>query len=631
MGLSKKTLSKSIDPNPDAPHRITLAVRDSVLAALVLIGISCLSSLIIYTRTLEIYNGQMREQLLRVAEGAASFVDGDLHETFVSVEQESSDAYKNAVKPLKSLLDSVHGVRYIYTTRMIGDQVYFVLDSVPYGDRDKDGIEDHSPVMQSYDEPDSQMLRVFKEGRPAASEEPYKDQWGVFISAYVPIFNSAGKLVGVLGVDMAAGDFQKKITALQRASISGLVIPVLISVLLGIGVYFYRRRLAILEEQRRQLESQLLQSQKMESVGSLAGGIAHDLNNQLTPLSGYLSMLLRQSSEKDANHEMLQQMSHAARRCAEAVQQLMNFSRPSSKTKTVLETSELLTDFKKSFVNFLPSTIQTSMRLEDGLHRIRGIGSEIENVFLNLMTNAKDAMPEGGSLCIEARNTALDSRQAANGAAGNYVMISFKDSGKGIAEDLQPKIFDPFFTTKKMGHGTGLGLTMVYRIIQGHGGWIRVKSQSGHGSDFQIYLPACMEPKTETPASNDRSIASGAGETILFVDDEAPLRNLGKALLERLGYRVILAEDGEEALSVYGARRSEIAAVVLDMTMPKMTGRQAMKKLLETDPRVKVLLVSGFTSEGSAKELIGEGAKEFLAKPYQIAAFSQALKKVLGS
>ncbi len=385
--------------------------------------------------------------------------------------------------------------------------------------------------------------------------------------------------------------------------------------------------------ERKLLEAQLMQSQKMETVGTLAGGIAHDLNNQLTPLSGYIDLLLKDADPADPKRELLEEATQAARRCAEVVQRLMGFSRPSTQKKDWMRLSGILGELNNLFPKFLPKTIATEVKFDADIWPVMGNDTELQTVFMNLAANARDAMPEGGRLAIEAKNTALDADKVRDGyKPGFYVHAAVADSGKGMTPDVVQKIFEPFFTTKKKGQGTGLGLAMVFRVLKDHGGWIDVDSVPGRGTTFNIYLPADPKavPGGASPSSDSRAEALPRGtETVLFADDEEPLRNLGKVFLERLGYKPIFAVDGEEAVRIYKEKVPEIGAVIMDMTMPKLTGTQVLKNILEINPKAIVIVASGYTAEGSAKELMELGASDYLAKPYTIHSLSQALRKAL--
>jgi PAS domain S-box-containing protein len=383
---------------------------------------------------------------------------------------------------------------------------------------------------------------------------------------------------------------------------------------------------------QKQLDLQLLQSQKMETVGTLAGGIAHDLNNQLTPVQGYIDLLLQETSPEHPNYQILMEAGQSAARCSEAIQRLTAFSRPTSQKKTIILLSGMFYEFKPVIQKFLPSTIQVEFNCEKDIWPIEANETELQTVLMNLCVNARDAMPQGGRLTIEAGNIDL-SVKPVGGGRGQHVLISVTDTGSGMPPEVVKRVFEPFFTTKEKGKGTGLGLAMVFKIIQDHQGWVDVASKIGQGTAFHIYLPA-------TPGATVFSVKAQTGipehlsaknETILIADDEEAVRNLGKIFLERLGYKVLVACDGEEAAKLYEESHEKIDALMLDMTMPKMTGVQTIKKILEINPKAKILAVSGYTSEGTPQELIRLGVADFIQKPYTIVALAQIMRKAIGT
>ena len=383
--------------------------------------------------------------------------------------------------------------------------------------------------------------------------------------------------------------------------------------------------------EKKKLEGRLAQSQKMEMIGTLTGGIAHNLNNQLTPVLGYLDIFIRENKDqKDIS--MLSEAKQAALRCVEIIQKIKNISRPSLEIKTIIQISSVLEETKELFTAVFPSSIGMEITYDKALWPIFGNENEIETVLMNLATNARDAMKNNsGKFIVHTHNVELSSEKVKQGfKPGSYVYIEVRDTGTGISEKDKPRLFQPFFTTKKHEGGTGLGLAMVLNVVTNHGGWIDVSSEEGKGTIFFIYFPAKpgAEVKIESYGEPTR-VPAGSG-TILFVDDEEYMRNIGKAFLERLGYKVLLANDGKEAIAVFRENQKKIRGVVLDMVMPNVTGGRALQEILKIDPKARVLITSGHTEEGTREELINRGAANFLIKPYTIAPFAQALKKMLG-
>ena len=383
----------------------------------------------------------------------------------------------------------------------------------------------------------------------------------------------------------------------------------------------------------KESQEQLLQSQKMESLGQLSASIAHDLNNQLTPVRGYLDLILTQVAPEDPNRELLAEVNLAAVRSVEIVQRLLNFSKPSTIQKSPLKLNRLMEEVKKMLPQLLPSTIRTSVSVEDALWGVLGNETELQTVIVNLIANARDAMPNGGSLTLRAENGNAGGVTVSHGLLPvPHVVISIVDSGTGMTPEVMQRVFEPFFSTKSRTKGTGLGLSMAFNIVKAHDGWIDISTALGKGSAFQIYLPAIVEGKEAGRplklATVDSALPKGSG-LILFVDDEERLRTMGKHFLENLGYSVMLAKDGSDAVEKYVENQAKITAVVSDMTMPRMTGKQMLLEILGTNPKARVILCSGYTDEGTHDDMIALGAADFIQKPYTIAVLAQSLHQTL--
>ncbi len=385
--------------------------------------------------------------------------------------------------------------------------------------------------------------------------------------------------------------------------------------------------------EKKKLEAQLLQAQKMELIGTLAGGIAHDLNNQMTPVLGYLDIFIREHKDnsQEVDIDILVEAQQAAQRCVDIVKKIKDVSRPSSHQKSMIKLQNILNETRTLFQTVLPKTIEMAVYIDDDLWPVYGNEGEIETVLMNLVTNAKDAMlSTGGQLLIEAGNAQLTAEQLQHHSHSNhYIFIRVQDTGSGILPDVLPHIFEPFYTTKRKEGGSGLGLAMALNIVTAHKGWIDVASEVDKGSVFTIYLPAKPDAKVEQRPSQETSALPRGEGLILFADDEENVRNVGRLFLEKLGYQVIMAKDGMEAVRVYKDNYQKIRLVVLDMTMPKLTGRETLRKILEVNPNAKIVVSSGYTSEGTSEDLMHDGALAYLTKPYAISTFAAVIAKTL--
>jgi len=382
--------------------------------------------------------------------------------------------------------------------------------------------------------------------------------------------------------------------------------------------------------QERQLQRQLLQSQKMESIGTLAGGIAHDFNNILTGILGHADLVLMDLPEDSPIRNDLKQISHLGRRAANLIAQLLAFSRRAITEKQIMTLVPIIKETAKLLERTFPETIVVKAKVSDDLCAVEADVTQMQQVLMNLCVNARDAMPEGGELEISATNVSVEEeycRQYAYARPGEYVCLSVRDTGIGMPPEIQERIFEPFFTTKELGRGTGLGLAIVYGIVKAHGGFINVYSEVGHGSEFKIYLPASRE--AVTPSEPQVVELPRGTETILLVEDDATVREVGATLLEELGYRVLTARDGEEAVETFRAHRQEIAAVLSDIVMPKMGGIALVRALKEVDPQVRLLLMSGYSTETDRETLKALGVRAFVQKPLTLANVAKRLRAVL--
>jgi len=369
-------------------------------------------------------------------------------------------------------------------------------------------------------------------------------------------------------------------------------------------------------EQKR-MEDQIRQTQKMDVIGQLAGGVAHDFNNMLTAILGSAELMERHVTGDSAAMKLLGTIQQAASRSADLTGQLLAFSRKGEKNAVLVRVDKTISEVISLLERTVDKTIALKTRLVAKDAYITGDPTLLQNALLNLGVNARDAMPEGGVITFTTGNVTLDSGYCTSSnfdiTPGPYIEIAVSDTGIGIPKEIIPHIFEPFFTTKGVGKGTGLGLAAVYDMVTDHHGCITIYSEPGVGTVFKVYLPISGAKKIEGDCSEEPIHGS---DGILFVDDEEILRCVGQELLEGLGYRVYLAEDGEQALKVYAQAKDDISLVILDMLMPRMGGKETLLRLIESYPDIRILISSGFHQEGTVDELEKLGAKGFLKKPY---------------
>jgi PAS domain S-box-containing protein len=379
------------------------------------------------------------------------------------------------------------------------------------------------------------------------------------------------------------------------------------------------------------LERQLLQAQKMEAIGTLTGGIAHDFNNLLQVIQGYSDLLLDEKPEDHPERADLLKIFQAAKNGAQLVQRLLTYSRKVEPKPIPLNLNRQIVQVEKLLRRTIPKMIEIEMDLAGALAEINADPIQIEQVLMNLAVNARDAMPEGGKLNLQTRNVFLDDEYCGlhiGSRTGQYVLLVVSDTGHGIDEATIEHIFEPFYTTKEPGRGTGLGLAMVYGIVKQHGGYITCESEVRVGTVFHVYFPQIQAtPETQAPVTDIPYM--GGTETILLVDDEAVVRELGERFLTNAGYFVITAENGEVALEVFKEKGEQIALVLLDLFMPKLGGKECLRKLLRIDPRVKILVASGYPADASIRESFDSGARGFVTKPFGFKELLQQVRKVL--
>lgn len=370
--------------------------------------------------------------------------------------------------------------------------------------------------------------------------------------------------------------------------------------------------------EKKQLEAQFLRAQRLESLGTLASGIAHDLNNILTPILVVTQLLpMKLPHLNDDTRRILETLETSAQRGANLVKQILSFARGVEGKRVSLQLNYLLDEVTQILEQTLPKSITIRSEIDSELWSLLGDATQLHQVFMNLCVNARDAMPQGGTLEITAQNMWLDERQARrylDGAAGAYVVVSVSDTGMGMTPDVLHRIFDPFFTTKELGKGTGLGLSAVLGIVKSHEGFVDVQSQVNHGSEFKVFLPTCdVEP---IRADSDLDLLVGHQELILIVDDEEAICEITRTTLETYNYRVLTANNGEAAIALFSQHYNDIHCVLMDLMMPTMDGLATIPILRTLHPEVYAIAMSGLSSMDAIAEAERAGFRHFLAKPF---------------
>ncbi|HEX6278618.1 MAG TPA: PAS domain S-box protein, partial [Pyrinomonadaceae bacterium] len=398
----------------------------------------------------------------------------------------------------------------------------------------------------------------------------------------------------------------------------------------GIGRDISERLAA--QEALRSSEEQLRQAQKLESIGILAGGMAHDFNNMLTAINGYSDLVLRKLSPDDPIRKNVEEIRKAGERSAELTRQLLAFSRRQILQPQALNLNETIEETTSLLRRLIGEDITVTTRLHADLWKVEADPGQLSQVLMNLAINARDAMPKGGSLMIETSNVVLDEKYASRHvevAPGRYVMFAVSDTGLGMDEETKRRVFEPFFTTKSVGRGTGLGLSTVYGIVKQSGGNIWVYSEPDRGTTFKIYLPeAGAENYGDDLEISQHDLHIGS-ETILLVEDESSVRGLACEILEACGYTVVEAEDGKEALKRFGQIDSGVDLLITDVVMPNMGGRELSENLLLACPDMKVLFTSGYTDDAILRHGITDENTNFLQKPFTFASLSRKVRLLL--
>ncbi len=380
-------------------------------------------------------------------------------------------------------------------------------------------------------------------------------------------------------------------------------------------------------------EVHYLRAQRMESIGTLAGGIAHDLNNVLTPIMMSIDLLRSDSSSEAERKNIIEIIGTSCRRGADLVRQVLSFARGLDGQRIVIRLRHVIEDLKGMISETFPRSIKIATGVSHDLWPVMGDPSQLHQVLLNLTVNARDAMPKGGSLSLTAENISLDSHHVSilpGAKPGPYVLLRVTDTGIGIPLEIRERIFEPFFTTKEVGAGTGLGLATVHTIIKSHSGFLAVESESGQGTTFKIYLPANASGQPlDSPPPFNGDLPRGQNELVLVVDDEPAIRLVTEQTLVAFGYRVITANNGAEAVALYTLQPDAIRLVITDMMMPVMDGEAMIEILKGMSPTLRIIAVSGISSYQNLANSKMALVDDFIAKPYTSKTLLKRIRQVL--
>jgi two-component system, cell cycle sensor histidine kinase and response regulator CckA len=416
---------------------------------------------------------------------------------------------------------------------------------------------------------------------------------------------------------------------LEAVGVNRIDDPVVRALVLNVRDVRERQRAA---EERRRLEAQLLQAMKMEAIGRLAGGVAHDFNNLLTGISGNIALALLDLDKDGAVAGLLREADRGAQSAASLTKQLLAFSRKQLLEPRLVDLNALIANLQRMLARLIGEDITLTTTPDARIGAVRIDPGQFEQILVNLAINARDAMPQGGRLLIETAAVDLDDAYAQihpGTAPGRYVMLAVSDTGHGMSAEVKQHLFEPFYTTKPHGHGTGLGLATTFGAVKQASGSIEVYSEVGHGTTFKIYLPRAAEQAEPLPPSPRRDDLPGGRETVLLVEDERQVRELALKLLRRLGYDVLVAETGEEALVLASAHPGAIHLLITDVVMPGMNGRELARRLAALHPEAKVLYTSGYTENIIAHHGVLDAGIRFIGKPYTPQSMAHKIREAL--
>jgi signal transduction histidine kinase/ActR/RegA family two-component response regulator len=553
----------------------------------------------------------LRNYLRRTAETTAALIDGDRHTRFTDSTQTGSPDYLTASTPLAAVLQANPDIRFAYSGIIRGDSMFYVLD----GDR----TADRAYVMQP-DEPTAGELELSRLRRTVVERRPSPTAWGVGIRAYAPIRGSTGLTGAYVGITMSAERYYSWITRVYDTAALGLLVALVLAFLAAsrtarvertrlradAEMAAARELAAAAAEDRQAMERRFQSRQKMEALGTLAGGVAHDFNNLLTVILGNAELIAADSPGDSGSRESVAAIKTAASRARDVVRRILLFARPEAESRTPIALGPVIDETIHLLAATMPSSI--TIRWQRPPQPVTAVAdaSQLAQVLMNLGVNASQALPDGrGTIEFRLDRIELHPDEAARLGLdpGPHARLVVRDTGVGMSDEVRARIFEPFFTTKPVGQGSGLGLAVVEGVVRGHGGAIAVESAIGQGSSFSIYLPAgapVTTAATTKGASPDRP-RRGGGRRILLLDDDPMVLDVQARVMRRAGYAVDSHGDAEAALSALESNPEGYAALVTDRAMPKLSGLEVACRARALNPRLPVVLLTGKAEPGDAE------------------------------